>query len=875
MTDVPHRRCPVSRNIGRRLLTAFSPSGWGRGATLTRSMMLAVGVALTVIQAATTAYDVVSERQAISRLGRERGEAALDMLEAVHTQAMLNRLQQEDGDSAIATLNGAMDQFGSASHGVALWVVMGPKILEYQKSHGQAELESSRDDIDAEAVATSSIISAEGVDGALRVVRPIVLGRGSGAHQKCAACHTTGMGIRDGEVLGAYSASVDLQPEFAAWRASAWRQVLELIITTALTLGVIWFLLWTAAFRPLRRIAQATRLLAGGDTDVKVAELDRADEIGTVARALEVFRCNAVARREAEEALRRINTQFDAALNNMAQGMLVWDANLVVQLVNRRHAEITGIPEDEIRTGMCVEDVAQVLVRHGIQYGCEQGQVGTRIRELVGSRKVAHLDITMPSGAMVKISYSPMEGGGCVVTFDDVTEKRRQEEQITHLARHDGLTGLPNRTLFQERTERAVSRLERGQPFALFCLDLDHFKDVNDTPGHAVGDELLRAAADRLSACLREVDTAARLGGDEFAVLQIDVHDPENAAVLATRIIEAVGAPYEINGHSVVVGVSLGIAIAPDDGTHVGALLKRADMALYRAKAEGRGTFCFFAQEMDNRAQARRALVMDLRRAMASEDELDLYYQPLVATATGRVTGFEALIRWHHPERGLVSPADFVPIAEETGLIVPLGEWVLRRACSEAAAWPEPVKVAVNLSPSQFRNQYRNRHIAAVVSDALAASGLDPGRLELEVTETVLINDNEATLALLNELKRLGVRIALDDFGTGYSSLSYLRRFPFDKIKIDSSFIKDVAQDGQSTAIIRAITGLGTGLSMAITAEGVETEDQLATLYREGCAEIQGYLFSPPRPNSEVSDLLRRLNARTILDAAVPELLAV
>src|SRR6185437_11337264 len=412
-------------------------------------------------------------------------------------------------------------------------------------------------------------------------------------------------------------------------------------------------------------------------------------------------------------------------------------------------------------------------------------------------------------GRVIAISRQAMADGGWVATYEDVTERQRAEAQSVFMARHDALTGLPNRVLFHERVEQALAQAGRAEDFAVLLLDLDRFKAVNDTLGHPVGDELLRAVAERLQACVREVDTVARLGGDEFAVVQSGVTKAEDAAVLARRIVEVVSQPYDLDGHRIMIGASVGISIAPGDGASCGKLLKNADVALYKTKAEGRGTWRFFEPDMDARLHARRALELDLWAALAN-DQFELHYQPLFDLRANRIGGFEALLRWRHPKHGMVSPADFIPISEEIGLIVPLGDWVLQRACAEASVWPGHVKVAVNVSPAQFRTG----HLVDSVTKALAASGLPAARLELEITESVLLANSAATLATLHALRALGVRISMDDFGTGYSSLSYLRSFPFDKIKIDQSFIRDLATTDDAEAIVRAIIGLGASLGM-------------------------------------------------------------
>ena len=443
-------------------------------------------------------------------------------------------------------------------------------------------------------------------------------------------------------------------------------------------------------------------------------------------------------------------------------------------------------------------------------------------------------------------------------TFNGLLEhlaaRQKLEAQLTHMAHHDGLTSLPNRVLFRQEMERELARARGGEAVAVLCIDLDHFKRVNDTLGHAAGDALLQGAADRLRACVRETDIVARLGGDEFAIVQLQADQPRAATVLAERLIADLSRPFDIEGHQVVVGASVGIALAPSDGTEADQLMKSADMALYRAKADGRGVLRYFESEMDAKMQARRALELDLRKALV-EHEFELFYQPIVDLQSNRVSGFEALLRWNHPTQGLISPADFIPIAEDMGLITPLGEWVLRQACREAAGWPERVKVAVNLSPAQFKS----KALALVVTTALADSGLAPDRLELEITESVLLQDNDTVRGILHQLRGLGVRISMDDFGTGYSSLSYLRSFPFDKIKIDQSFVRDMGQHDDSIAIVRAVAGLGRNLGMSTTAEGVETNEQLGRLRQEGCTEVQGYLFSRPLPASEVPRLLAQI----------------
>jgi diguanylate cyclase (GGDEF)-like protein len=428
------------------------------------------------------------------------------------------------------------------------------------------------------------------------------------------------------------------------------------------------------------------------------------------------------------------------------------------------------------------------------------------------------------------------------------------DAQLGYMAQHDALTELPNRLLFRTRLQEELIRSRRGASFALLCLDLDGFKDVNDSFGHPVGDMLLRAVTVRLRQETRETDTVARLGGDEFAIIQAGAEQPAAAIALAERLVARLAEPFDLDIHQAAIGVSIGIAMLPDDGDGADTALKNADLALYRAKADGRGTFRLFEPTMDAAMQSRSALVRDLRHGLET-GQFELFYQPIMDKHAARIQSFEALIRWRHPERGLLLPVEFIAVAEEIGLIRPLGAWVLAKACADAMQWPERIGVAVNLSSVQFING----NLVQDVRQALWASGLPPHRLELEVTETVLVQNSEATLALLNELKALGVSVALDDFGAGCSSLGYLRKFPFDRVKIDKSFVHDLRLSGDATAIVRSVTRLCQALGMATTAEGVETAQQFDGVQANGCTHVQGYLFSRPVPAAEIPSLCERL----------------
>ncbi len=662
--------------------------------------------------------------------------------------------------------------------------------------------------------------------------------------------------------------------------------------------------------------------------------------------------------------------QLDAALNNMRQGLQMYDAKGSVILTNQKYLKMYGLPPDAVNRDWTIRDVLHLRKAAGTLAGdpdqylakmIDHGRVETKVVRLPDGRTISVTNAPVPDGgwvsthediteskwreasfrllfegnplpmwvfdidtlrflavndaavahygfsrerflAMTVADIRPIEDrerlvqfvrstpgtqqgeelwrhrkadgteievaiysralryerrAAVLVAIRDVTEQRRaemerarSEERITHLAHHDMLTDLPNRLLFSERLDQALARVHRGERLAVLYLDLDHFKRINDTLGHPIGDELLKAVADRLRSCVRGIDSLARLGGDEFAIVQTSLEQPSDAAALATRIRETIKTPYILDGHKVEVDVSIGIAIAPNDSIERDELLKNADMALYGGKTAGRGMYCFFEPEMNERMKARHELERDLRKALVG-GEFELFYQPLVNVQDNEISAFEALLRWRHPERGMISPSEFISVAEEIGVIIPLGEWVLRTACAEAATWPDDIKIAVNLSPAQLTSH----NLVQLVISSLASSGLPARRLELEITELVLMQNTFATLDTLHQLRQLGVRIAMDDFGTGHSSLSYLLSFPFDKIKIDRCFIKGLPDENNCLAIVRAIAGLASSLDMTTTAEGVETESQLEMVKALGCTEMQGYIFSPPRPAGEISRL--------------------
>ena len=548
-----------------------------------------------------------------------------------------------------------------------------------------------------------------------------------------------------------------------------------------------------------------------------------------------------------ERELKIQNMRFDAAINNMSHGLSMFDAEHRLLVCNRRYAEIYAIPEHMARAGTPLEQILDHRRAHGLIEPEAMRETVASLRKNEPSVRVHELQ----DGRSILIKRQPMVRGGWVATHEDITEQRRNEAKIAHLAHHDALTDLPNRTLLHKHLEQACAGLQEGKSVAVLCLDLDRFKEVNDTLGHAAGDELLKAVAGRLRSSAHEQDTVARIGGDEFAILQTQAPQPNSATALAARVIEALTRPFDINGHQVLIGTSVGISVAPNDTRNPRDLLKNADLALYRVKGQGRGSYRFFEPAMDALMHERRQLEVDLRQALADQ-AFELYFQPILNLEHDRVTEFEALVRWHHPTRGMILPSDFIPLAEEIGLIGGIGEWVLRAACAEAAKWPDNISVSVNLSPAQFKNC----DLVEVVTQELVRSSLAPERLELEITESILLENTEAIVATLSRLRDLGIRVAMDDFGIGYSSLSSLSRFRFNKIKIDKSFVDGLGESDHSAAIIEAVATLGARLAMTTTAEGIETIDQFARLRDLGITEVQGYLIGRPRPARDVGRMV-------------------
>jgi diguanylate cyclase (GGDEF)-like protein len=563
-----------------------------------------------------------------------------------------------------------------------------------------------------------------------------------------------------------------------------------------------------------------------------------------------VFQALIMTRKEAALAARfeEQANRFDAALNNMSHGLCMLDSQDRLQVWNERFLELLHLQNASVRVGMRISQ----LIRHSLRArNHKSSSVKLVVHDLVNGLRQDNFDqfqISLDGARTLAISRRMMPDGGSVIIFEDVTERNNAQERIARLARFDELTGLANRTQFRERIAGMLAAVkDRDNHLAIHLIDLDRFKTVNDTLGHPIGDLLLKEVATRLSALVRPGDMITRFGGDEFVILQTNTSRQQEAHAIAARIVKALKEPFHIAGHRIDVGASIGIAMAPHDGVDADELIKKADMALYAAKSSGGGSHRFFAIEMEDAAQERRSLELDLREAIAL-DQFELHYQPLVDLHTGRVTTCEALLRWTHPIRGNIPPVVFIPVAEETGLIIALGEWALNRACADASNWPREVRVAVNLSPVQFRDEGLGLQVVA----ALAKSGLSAHRLELEVTERLLLEDNDSTLETMNQLHELGVSLSLDDFGTGYSSLNYLRKFPFQKIKIDRSFITDLGDGRDARAIIGAVASLGAGLDKTVVAEGIETEEQMNLVRSQGVHEGQGYLFGKPMPAADI-----------------------
>ncbi len=587
-----------------------------------------------------------------------------------------------------------------------------------------------------------------------------------------------------------------------------------------------------------------------------------------LARALSILKLNTEELLEHKRQLEQLNGWFEVALDNMARGLSMFDAKQRLIVCNKIYRDIYRLPEELTQPGTPLSEIVRYHARR--ETGGERAEdvekqrkwIDHHVAELARGKTFSYVQ-ELKDGRTILVNNQPLPNGGWVDLQEDITEKQRAEQRITWLARHDTLTEIANRFHFREQLEQALRGARPGDGFALHWIDLDKFKEVNDTYGHPVGDALLKSVARRLRAVVRGNDIVGRLGGDEFAILQRNARRKEDTERLAVRLLRAIGEPHQVAGRALEIAASIGIVHAPENGSTVDELLKNVDVALYKGKFQGGGQFAFFTPDEDEKIRERPQIEIDLKYAL-DRRELVLHYQPIINLKAHQVTSFEALMRWNHPERGLIAPRDFIPIAEQTGLIVRMGEWALEQACADAASWPEPVKVTVNLSPVQFETG----NLVRAAMRALEQSKLEATRLELEVTESVLLRDAPRTHEILHKLHDLGVQIALDDFGTAFASLSYLQNFRFDKIKIDRMFVRDGVGRSNSYAIIHAVTELAKALKIETVAEGVETREHLDTVEGAGCDEVQGYFFSHSVPSSEVAEVLALCRLKCITVAA-------
>ncbi len=600
--------------------------------------------------------------------------------------------------------------------------------------------------------------------------------------------------------------------------------------------------------------------------------LEKCPTPNELAQALESLKLNTEEILKHKQELEQLNGWFEVALDNMARGLSMFDAQQRLIVCNKLYREIYDLPPELTQPGTPLSDIVRYHVKR--ETGSERPEdvekqrkwIDHHVEELARGKTFSYVQ-EMKDGRTILVSNQPLASGGWVDLQEDVTEKRRAEQKISWLARHDTLTEIANRFHFREQLEQALRNVTDHDGFAVHWIDLDKFKEVNDTFGHPVGDALLKSVALRLRRAVRGQDRVGRLGGDEFAILQRNARRKSDSERLATRLLRAISEPHSVAGLTLQIDASIGIARAPENGVTIDELLKNVDVALYKAKSQGGGCFAYFVPGEDEQIRERHQLELDLKHAL-ERDQLVLHYQPIINLKAHEVTSFEALMRWNHPERGLIPPRDFIPIAEQTCLIVRMGEWALSQACKDAASWPEPVKVTVNLSPVQFATG----DLVQATLNALERSGLESNRLELEVTESLLLQDAPKTHEILGKLHEIGVQIALDDFGTAFASLSYLQSFQFDKIKIDRSFVREVSSRADSYAIIHAVTELAKTLKIETVAEGVETREHLSTVEGAGCDEVQGFFFSHPVPTSEVAEVLAlcRLKCLTTTTRTTP-----
>jgi diguanylate cyclase (GGDEF)-like protein len=634
-----------------------------------------------------------------------------------------------------------------------------------------------------------------------------------------------------GRVVGSFAAAWSTKGILAGVLRDT---LIEAVSLISIVFAVLLLLVRSMNKFVIRPLAALAGQIDGSGTKSDVATYeDRLDEIGSFARALGKFKL--------------LHDHFDAALANMSQGLCMYDKNQRLVIFNERYLETYAIPTGKLKQGMTMLEVLHVNVQHNsIDDDVTESYFADRVLQ-AGSRKPTKTTYRLGNKRTIVVAHQPTDDGGWVETHSDITDLQRIQEQIEFQAQHDSLTKLANRLQLRERLDHFLESQKTDKAAALLYIDLDGFKTVNDTLGHAAGDSLLKVVADRLRDLAKGTDIVARLGGDEFVIVRFGMSGPKEIEHFGAMICADLAKPFLLEDRHVLIGASIGTAIGPEDGETADILLKSADLALFEAKNGGKNTCRSFNKELSTRQLQKREMEVDLRVAL-SEQQFELYYQPIVDLKLDRVAGFEALIRWRHPTRGMISPLEFIPAAEEMGLIVPIGEWVLRSACTEASKWPAHTRVAVNISPSQFHGC----DLPQLVFSALAGARLAPGRLELEVTESALLQEGTSTLDALNNLRGFGVRIAIDDFGTGYSALGYLRKFPFDKIKIDRSFVSDLTNENPESVIVNAIVGMSRSLKMSTVAEGVETAKQRDLVMAAGVTEMQGYFFSRPVPANEV-----------------------
>jgi diguanylate cyclase (GGDEF)-like protein len=609
--------------------------------------------------------------------------------------------------------------------------------------------------------------------------------------------------------------------------------------------------------QPISEAMRVAERVASGNFSGEIVT-ERNDELGRLLRSLAGMQSHLKLRADEDYAMME---KLDAALNNMGQGLCMFDADRRLMLWNEKYGAMYRISPDRLFVGCTLEQMMKDREAAGTSYR-NMEQMNARVQIAIRTQSADSVTAELSDGRIINLAYRPTQNGGWVFTHEDISERMQNEARIAHLAFHDPLTDLPNRAAFNDYLENTFrSANADGTSFSVLCIDLDRFKEINDAHGHSTGDRFLVEIGRRiLSTC--EGAFLARIGGDEFTIVSPNATELAGAEGLCRRLSAVMDVPFCIDEYEMTGSFTVGVSVFPKDGADVNTLVANAEAALYRAKAEQRGTIRFFEPAMDRQIREKRLLQQDVALAL-EKNELELYFQPQAETA-GEIFGFEVLLRWRHPVRGMVSPGLFIPLAEETGAIGAIDEWVLRQACREAASWPNPLAIAVNLSPVDFRRG----DIPAMILSALLESGLNPQRLEIEITEGVLIEDFDRAIGTLRKIKNLGVRIAMDDFGTGYSSLSYLQAFPFDKIKIDQSFVAKIGKNFEASAIIHAILGLSRALTLPVIAEGVETEEQLAFLAKEGCDEVQGYLIGRPQPIAHYRQVVAR-QAETAKMAAI------